>query len=658
MDLDSVPLETAPEAVLDLQGFEDERWAKALDDGDEAAARDAFVAALRDGPTRTSPETDIVGLHQRWYGSDPGHRQSTDPNRTVEQYHRGVFGVGHQFEGDIDWFYNATAESDDNDFSREWQWQLNRHYQWIGLATAYEESSDPEYAEAFENQLLSWLEACPRPDDSGNYYPSAWRTIEAGIRAGWIWPYAFETFRRSEAVSDRALWLWVCSFRDHGLHLLRYPMSGNWKTMESNGLAHAGAMFPELDGAAAFRSTGVDRSVAELERQFYEDGLQTELAPGYASVSITNTYAALQVADRGQGVPRRSLARLETIGEGYGRLAAPDGVCPALHDSKTLDARPIYEEFVADDDPLWRSGTSDRLPWGGYGILRNEGRYALLDAGPYGTSHQHQDTLQVLGFADDEWLLVDPGVPQYTDAPETHHIRSAAGHNLVLLDRQRHRVRPEVLETDEPLPLAVEEDGPLAATAAERTFETDDGATFDHERLLCDVADVGWVVVDRLAPRDEEPHEFEWIWQSPGEWSTNAAGGIAEVDGGPTLRVEPAGTREWTATARSAAEDPLRGWQTVGDSYEITSLPTLCVESEPAAGPAEMVTLLSPVDASLRDVSFEAGTTVVRFSNGGDGGTLVVKDGEEVRGIDTVSYDGPAGERTLTLEEHAFLADD
>jgi hypothetical protein len=548
----------------------------------------------------------------------------------------------------------------------------------VGLADAYEETGDPTYARAFEEELRGWLEQCPRPEDSGNYHPSAWRTIEAGIRTGWVWPYAFETFRRSGALSDEALWLWVCSFRDHGHHLLRHVMTQNWKTMEANGLTHVGAMFPELDGARTFLSTGVDRTVAELERQFYPDGLQTELAPGYAGVSIGNTYSALEVARlRGTGrdrrpaldvtVPARSYERFATIGEGYARLAAPDGECPPLHDSGTADAGPFFEAFCGGTPPYERD-VSGRLPWGGYGVLRSEGRYAMLDAGPYGTGHQHQDTLQVVGHAGGEWLLVDPGSPQYTDAEETRHIRSAAGHNLVLLDGHRHRVRPAVRTAEEPLPAALAEDGPLVATVARRSFETvtdtgndngngdGDGTLFDHERLLCDAAGVGWLAFDRLVARDGDAHGFEWLWQSPGGWTVDGAGATADDGAGPALRVEPRSTREWTATTAAASTDPYRGWQPVGEDDDPGPLPTLRVETAPTADPVETVTLLSPADASLREVApgDEERTATVAVDDGERTATLsVTGDGS----FDRVALDAPAGTAAVELGDHSFLAD-
>jgi len=648
-------LETDPEAVLDPGGF-DTDWAQALEDGDAERARSAFLAAVREGPERTNPETDLIGLRRRWH-DDRGFHRAPDPERALEKYHEGVYGIDHQFEDGIDWFYNPTVDSEEYDYTGEWQWQLNRHYRWLTLADRHVETGEARYAETVEEELRDWIASCPRPADSGNYHPSAWRTIETGIRAGWVWPYVFECLRDSDDFSDEALWLWICSYRDHGRHVLDHVRSQNWKTMEANGLAHAGAMFPELDGAGTFLSTAIDRTVAEIERQFYPDGLQTELAPGYAEVSISNTYSALSIAAAREdatrralsSVPRRSWERFETIAEGYARLATPEGTCPPLHDSSEADVAPIYGELVGGDPPFERE-ESTLLPWGGYGVLRNEGRYAMLDAGPYGTGHQHQDTLQVLAHAGGEWLLADPGSPQYTDAPETRHIRSAAGHNLVLLDGKRHEVRPERHRTEEPMPVALAEEGPLSATAAARSFETPD-ATFDHERLLCALSDVGWIVFDRVVPRDDDSHSAEWLWHAPGEWAVDDDG--ATVAGGNgSLRIEPAGCRSWTAAVAEAERDPLRGWGPTGEDGEPGPLPTLRVESEADTGPVEGATLLSPTGATLVDASFGSERTV---TVAGDGETTLHVEGEQT--VERVVAERDGEETALALGEHALLAE-
>lgn len=99
--MDIEHLETAPETVLDQSGFEGEAWADTLIDGDPVATREAFVAALRKGPTRTNPRTDLIGLRRRLYGDNPGYLETIDADETAEKYHTGVYGISHQSEDEI-----------------------------------------------------------------------------------------------------------------------------------------------------------------------------------------------------------------------------------------------------------------------------------------------------------------------------------------------------------------------------------------------------------------------------------------------------------------------------------------------------------------------------------------------------------------------------
>ena len=57
---------------------------------------------------------------------------------------------GHSFEGEIDWFFNPTAEtSRDN----EWSWSLFRHIYWQPLARAYVMTGDERYTKEFLHQM-------------------------------------------------------------------------------------------------------------------------------------------------------------------------------------------------------------------------------------------------------------------------------------------------------------------------------------------------------------------------------------------------------------------------------------------------------------------------------------------------------------------------
>lgn len=668
-----------PTTVLDPTAAPDSAWAEALEAGQDDRAVKLFVQRLREGPDRYDRSLSIPAMYERWLGRRIGHYggHSLDADEVVDLHYEGVYGIAHTFKGAVDWHHDASAKLGDRQ-THEWLWQLNRHYQWLSLADAYEKTGDPKYAEAWERELRSWIRQCPRPNGSGNEAGSAWRTIEAGIRAGWTWPYAFQTFRRSEHVSDEALWLFVCAMREHGIHLRDHPTGRNWLTMECDGLAHAGLMFPELKGARDFAAAAVRRAARETEKQFYPDGLQTELAPSYGVVAISNLYAVANLAKQkgytlegpdGENVVAPMFDRLVTATESLARLADPNGQLIPLHDSPPRDVAGMYDDIVLDARPNapskpWTRMKPDLLPWGGHAILRrNDGRYALLDAGPYGTGHQHADALQVLLFAEGQWLAIDPGKPTYDGAATSHHLRSAQAHNVVLMDRHRHGPKPVIRKAKGPLPIAFHTDGPVHAAAAKRTqAQRGKSGSFEHERLLLDLPSIGWLVVDRLTPRDEQAHRWEWLWQLPvdSEVEQGESSGriLGRGPGGVTLSAEARSTAEvaWEH-AEGQREPRMRGWQSVGPSNTPTPAPVLQLVSEPTTGPVTAVTLLQPVsgdgDALSRLTDFQAaGEEIAITLRRGDRGAhieLVVEDGR----VRTVRGTLPSGEPfELPLAEH------
>ncbi|MFW6060890.1 MAG: alginate lyase family protein [Phycisphaeraceae bacterium] len=676
------PFPTRPEQILAYPSppYEDTDWHQALARGDSDAARDAFVRALRTGEPRTCLEYDIPELYRRRLdgfkiGYQGGHQ--LDPDQVVNQHYVGVYGIEHTFEGEIDWLFDPTADWGENR-TREWQVQLNRHYQWIPLADRYRETNDPKYARAFERELRSWVRQCPRPDDDGMGLPGTWRLIEVGIRAGWSWPYAFETFRRSEHVSDEAIWMMVCALHEHGMHLLLWPTKRNFKTMESNGLTHVGAMFPELRLARTFLVTGIDRVCAELERQVYPDGLQDELAPSYGVVALSNMYSAVRIAQRheafGTEVPRRAVDRLADMVAALCGIADPEAKLPPIHDSPAHDVTSWHEDFRAwlkDDARFvrkpWQTQGTAHLPWGGWTVLRRADRYALFDAGPWGTGHQHADALQLLTYAHGRWLCIDPGKPLYNTSALTRHMRSSAGHNVVLMDGAHHGPAPRELTAPRPYPVAVHEAAGVWVVAAKRravTVDVEAPAHFRHERVVLDVDGLGWVVLDRLEPEDEAAHAWEWLWHTRAdrvEVDEAARAGFACYEGGPGLWIQPIGVEGaplTLAVATGQTEPAVRGWRSEGAGDTPMPAPTLLARHDAVAGRVALLTLLVPTPS-------EAVPAVrVRERRMKDAAARIALDVEgrefafEFAGadeIETVACTLPdVGEVRVALETHAY----
>jgi hypothetical protein len=624
-----------PAVILDPAADPESDWARHLRAGDAAAARDSLVRLLREGPSRIDLEQSIPAIRIRWFGTPINHLggDGFDADDVVNLRYSGTYGIVHQFEGEIDWHYDGSHGS-----TPEWTWQMNRHLHWINLADAYRESANAKYAVAWEKELRSWIEQCPRPDDAGRQRGSAWRTLDTGIRAGSTWPYAFEIFRRSPHVTDEAIWLLFAAQRENALHLQRFPAGGNWVIMETNGLGHAGLMFPELKDASLFTATAVERAQREISAQFFPDGTHQEFAPHYAAAGcIANFYALARLADRNEApLPGDFWDSLRRLVLALARIADPEGIAPGLHNSLPIDINHLFADVVASHareevSPPWTQPVSDFLPHGGYAVFRRPGSYGMFNAGPRGTAHFHDDDLQFISYVHGRHFAVDPGSPRYTNEPLSRHLRTSAAHNVVLLNGALHEPAVKISRPHSPMPFSFHGEGPVQAGAAKRTLlQTTSGAEFQHERLVLDIEGLGWVIFDRLTPPDGEKHSWEWIWQMPvDEADASANSAVASYDNGPGMRIVSTSNvpGSYTVTRGEQEEEP-RGWMNRRGATEYLPIPAFRYITEPEAGAVWAMTVHAPHPAGAEGKALQlevAETAPGRWS------ARILRDGNEFR---------------------------
>ena len=662
--------------ILNPDAAPDAPWAEALLAGDDLAARTHFVADVRHQPFLPALEHTYVHLAERWAGFEFGRHDGHcyDPDEVVKQHYVGVYGIEHTFENEIDWLFDPTRAWGDRQ-TWEWQVQFNRHYHWVPLARAWERTGDDKYAKAFERELLSWVTSqCPAPPRRDMRLPGTWRTIDVGIRAGWTWPLAFEIFRKSEAVGDTTLWLMIAAMREHGRYLLLSPTANNFKTMENLGLAHVGMLLPALLDADCYASTAIDRTVAEMQRQFYPDGCQGELAASYGRLSMLCSFCALKLADntghnaspanprmRGTEIHPHQWAHLREMGNVYARIAAPDGRVPGMHDCDGFSVERMFADLASLpgpeaglQSPPWRAGDDFTLiPWGGYGILRREGRWSMLDAGPWGAGHQHSDALQVITWGEGDFWCIDPGKPAYNQSPETKLIRSSEGHNVVLMDGLRHLPEPVVVRAREPMPMAVAQGKCMSAVAAARV-----ATGFRHERLLMDIAGLGWLVVDRLEALDRSPHFWEWLWHFPAGATVSIADGavFARRKDGAKLHAIVAASETIDLTTVCGGKNPLRGWAVTRGEAEAHPIPVLVARCRETAAPvycASLFTMRQPPHSAANALTLRhsCGSTIVEIRSRADTLTLTLAGETEWRAVSMVRTDDSCA---LSLTPHSF----
>ena len=157
-------------------------------------------------------------------------------------------------------------------------------------------TGDEKYAKAFVRQMNEWVDQCEIPVARWNGSGSAWRTFETGFRMRENWPNAFFHFLSSPNFDDASIIKMVKSFYDHAIHLRNHPTNNNWLTVEMNGLYTVGALFPEFKEAEEWRTFAATTLYNEEQKQFYPDGAQKELAPGYHALSQSSIVSVYKLA--------------------------------------------------------------------------------------------------------------------------------------------------------------------------------------------------------------------------------------------------------------------------------------------------------------------------------------------------------------------------
>lgn len=525
------------------------------------------------------------GRAPRGEGDRRGDREPGFDRRPADRILRRevvVGGIPHRFGAEIDWGFNpTTAPGSAHDRDHEWTWQLNRHSEWTTLARAYRATGDEAFAREFEAHVAGWISRCPVPARGAEQTPfSKWRTIEAGIRMGSTWPCAFATFRRSPSVRDDTVIAMVLSIAEHGRYLRAHPTSGNWLTMEMNGLYHAGCLLDFLTEAESWRDFAAERLRKELDVQVYPDGAQIELSPGYHNVALRNIVGPARIAGPyGRSLPGGYVEGLERM-YAYNLWAmTPDRDLPRWNDSWRVDVKALLEEgfrlfphradfqWVASDE---RSGrpperTSHWFPWAGQAVLRSgwdrDASFLGFEAGPFGYGHQHEDKLGIVVQAGAKPLLVEGGSYAYDASRWRAYVLSSRAHNVVLVDglQQARRRRPRsTFVAREPLDAGFRSGASLdfVRGAYDEGFGPEGERLARHEREVAFLREAGaFVVRDTLTSLDGSSHRYEALFHIDAPSVELGPEGRAD----PTGRADAAGSAGRADAAGSADTGGLRG---------------------------------------------------------------------------------------------------
>ena len=369
---------------------------------------------------------------------------------------QGFRKVVHDFGPRIDWSCNPMDKGETK--TVEWNAKLNRCFHFSPLINAYWQTGDDKYAHELAEQMNGWIEDNPvLLFRSGNGpYHYAWETLNTGIRMHNTWPEALFRCLDSPSFTDDIIVNIMKSTVEHVRHLQRWPSKGNWLTAESYGVYVAGLMFPEFKDAKSWRLYAIDKLHTQLSEEVYPDGVQFELALGYNTWTLNEFLGAYETAllnGMDGEFPDDYKSLLEKMYEYLMKISMPDGQGFAMNDAGNQNVRGQlvkgYQLFPHRGDFIHAAlgGAKDfqqperesfGMHWAGHYVMRSgwtkDDHVMLMDAGPWGKGHQHEDKLTLSLYANGMLLMPDGGCTMYDHSRWRAYQLLTRAHNTVLID--------------------------------------------------------------------------------------------------------------------------------------------------------------------------------------------------------------------------------
>lgn len=353
-------------------------------------------------------------------------------------------------------------------------WELSR-FAWVyPLVRAWVLDGEARHVETFWRLLEDWMEANPP-----NRGPQWMCGQEASMRLIAV-AFALQAFRAHPATTDARLLLTARlatatagRIRAH----LAYALSqqNNHGLSESLGLFTAGALWPQLTHAPAWRDQGLETLFPQVEALVdLQDGGFSQHSTNYHRLCLQlMTWAEVVLAAEGQQLPPRTRARVVRATEFLSALLEPDGTVPRYGADDSADLFPLSGSPAHDFRPALGAARAlflgDRLPAGpwdeaallligpmplsarvltgpgevfcpaaGVGLLRHPRGAAFFRApvrAPWRHRPSQADHLHVSLRWDGAWIAEDVGTFTYAGVGPDE-FGSAIHHNVVTVDRR------------------------------------------------------------------------------------------------------------------------------------------------------------------------------------------------------------------------------
>ena len=223
------------------------------------------------------------------------------------------------------------------------------------------------------------------------------------------------------------------------------------------------------------------------------------------------------------------------------------------------------------------SHLSHILPWSGAAIMRenwtNQSHYLLMEYGPIGTNHQHQDKLGIQLAAYGDLFISESGPYLYGESALRDYSKNSQSHSLLHVDGQGQYRRPfqeGISSTDTPFPVVWSSSSTLdfvSATYGERSgelFEGNQDKGLWTRNILYLKPDI-FLIIDKFAPNDNNVHTYESYFhlkanQAQLDASTKQV--VIEESGRPSFSITPLLTNELEAKLVKGQMNPeILGWE-------------------------------------------------------------------------------------------------
>ncbi len=361
-------------------------------------------------------------------------------------------------------------------------WELNRFLHFYPLIEAYTITRDDRYADEIIKQIYNWINN--NPYLMGINWTSS---LELAIRLI-SWSYAINTLNLSGyKIPEIVMLELINSIYQHthyiNNHISAYSSANNHLIGEAAGLCISGCLYNLGAISKKWRKKGLSILLEELDKQFFNDGMNKEQALAYHCFSLDFYILSFLILEKnGHKIPKKAWDKLNKIvnvlmhftdnnfnipnigdsDDGYVTGFITDykkNILSLFNTGAILFNSPEYKykaKESLDIKNLWYFGAesidkhnaikpekpaekSKLLKESGYYIFNHDNIKAYFDIGNLGflsiAAHGHADALSFCLSVNDTEFLIDPGTYAYHSKKEwRNYFKGTAAHNTVMVD--------------------------------------------------------------------------------------------------------------------------------------------------------------------------------------------------------------------------------